>query len=185
MVAERDPRHSDRAEFDIADVTPLDGVELLHRLLLGVAPLLVLRDCYELLRALIRNGYRRSPALHDFPDRRFDVVGSAVAPIHGQPIFDPADNEQLVIKEARVSRSQLKAFGVPTCGATDLVSNANLARFSKKRQDSRSRVLRRPCARLRRQMSFGDSKLTAIQTSSMVGEVTSWGSPLRSSAPNR
>ena len=48
-------------EFDIAEVTSrLTMAELIHRLLVGVAALLEFDDGDELLRAIVRDRYRRA-----------------------------------------------------------------------------------------------------------------------------
>jgi hypothetical protein len=72
----------------------LDDGELVRCLLVGLAPLLDLDDDDKLLRALIRNRYRRAPTPSDLLDGRLDVVGRVVTPIHDQKVLDSADDEQ-------------------------------------------------------------------------------------------
>src|SRR6478672_7051852 len=90
----------------------LNGGELVRYLLGGLAPLLDFDDDDKLLRALIRNRYRRAPTRCDLLDGRLDVVGRVVAPIHDQEILDAADDEQLVVKEeSRVPGAQPRPLG--------------------------------------------------------------------------
>ena len=77
----------------------LDGDQLLRRILRGVAAVLEFDDGDQLLGPLIRNRYRRAPGPRDVLDRRLDVVGRVVTPIHDQEIFDAADNEQFAVGE--------------------------------------------------------------------------------------
>ena len=102
----------------------LDDGELVRCLLVGLAPLLDFDDDDKLLRALIRNRYRRAPTPCNLLDRRLDVVGSVVTPIDDQEILDAADDEQLFIKKNPESpvRSQGPS-GVPADGATSLPPN--------------------------------------------------------------
>ena len=61
---------------------------------------------------IIGNRYRHAAASGDLLDRRLDVVGRVVAPVHDQQILDAADDEQLALgKEAQISCSQPGPFG--------------------------------------------------------------------------
>src|ERR1700757_3352562 len=88
-----------------------DG-ELVHHIVIGVAPFLDFDDDDKLLLALIRNRYRGAPTPCDLLDRRLDVVGRVVTPIHDQQILDAADDKQFVIKqESRVPGAQPRPVG--------------------------------------------------------------------------
>src|ERR1700722_19074965 len=66
-------------------------------LLVRAAPLLELDDCHQLLTLILRDGDRRDAAPGDLLDRRLDVVGIVVTPIHDQQILDAANDEQLAL----------------------------------------------------------------------------------------
>ncbi len=58
------------------------------------------------------NRYRHAAVSGDLLDRRLDVVGRVVAPVHDQQILDTADDEQLAVgEEAQISGSQPRPFG--------------------------------------------------------------------------
>jgi hypothetical protein len=76
-------------EFDIAEVTSLLMTPNLC-ITSSSAALLEFDDGDKLLRALVRNRYRRAAAPRDLLDRCFDVVRRVVTPVHDQKIFDAA-----------------------------------------------------------------------------------------------
>src|ERR1700739_4567970 len=71
----------------------LDDGELVRCLLVGLTPFLDFDDHNKLLGVTIRNRYRRAPAPRDLLDRRLDVVGRVVTPIHDQKVLDAADDK--------------------------------------------------------------------------------------------
>ena len=84
----------------------LDDGELLHRVLVGVAPLLEFDNDNQLLGVMVRNRDRRTAASGDLLDRCLDVVGRVVAAVHDQQIFDAPDNEQLAAEEEAFEQEQ-------------------------------------------------------------------------------
>src|ERR1700757_534219 len=89
-----------------------DGDDLIGRILPGVAAVLEFDDGDELFGVLIGNRYRRAPAPRDLLDRRLDVVGRVITPIHDQKILDATHDEQLTVRqETQISGSQPRLFG--------------------------------------------------------------------------